>query len=169
MGSFFLIIMFCSAIHVYTDRFTDMGIIAIRPPWLRCEFLAELPLVFIFWSYTKVLDSSIWASIQGSLQSQYLFPELEATFSRKSCWGYIAMQQNVCSTASAFPVSKLRCSQVLLYYVTCMRVEDDFLKGPSYNWCNIYSTIVTFLFRHLNFWQGINVGSLPRPRPGMRF
>ena len=50
MGSFFLIIMFCSAIHVYTDRFTDMGIIVIRPPWLRCEFLAELPLVLIFWS-----------------------------------------------------------------------------------------------------------------------
>ena len=49
-GYFFLIIMFCSAIHVYTDRFTDMGIIIIRPPWLRCEFLAELPLVLIFWS-----------------------------------------------------------------------------------------------------------------------
>ena len=32
MGIFFLIIMFCSAIHVYTDRFTDMGIIVIRPP-----------------------------------------------------------------------------------------------------------------------------------------
>ena len=31
-GYFFLIIMFCSAIHVYTDRFTDMGIIVIRPP-----------------------------------------------------------------------------------------------------------------------------------------
>ena len=30
MGSFFLIIMFCSAIHVYTDRFV------IRPPRLRC-------------------------------------------------------------------------------------------------------------------------------------
>ena len=50
MGSFFLIITFCSAIHVYTDRFTDMGIIVIRPPWLRCEFLAELPLVLTFWS-----------------------------------------------------------------------------------------------------------------------
>ena len=50
MGSFFLIITFCSAIHVYTDRFADMGIIAIRPLWLRCEFLAELPLVLIFWS-----------------------------------------------------------------------------------------------------------------------
>ena len=50
LGSFFLIIMFCSAIHVYTDRFTDMGIIAIRLPWLRCEFLTELPLVLIFWS-----------------------------------------------------------------------------------------------------------------------
>ena len=49
-GYFFLIIMFCSAIHVYTDRFTDMGIIVTRPPWLRCEFLAELPLVLIFWS-----------------------------------------------------------------------------------------------------------------------
>ena len=32
MGIFFLIIMFCSAIHVYTDRFTDMGIIGIRLP-----------------------------------------------------------------------------------------------------------------------------------------
>ena len=50
MGIFFLIIMFCSAIHVYTDRFTDMSIIFIRPPWLRCEFLADLPLVLIFWS-----------------------------------------------------------------------------------------------------------------------
>ena len=50
MGIFFLIIMFCSAIHVYTDRFTDMGIIVICPPWLRCEFLAELPFVLIFWS-----------------------------------------------------------------------------------------------------------------------
>ena len=48
MGSFFLIIMFCSAIHVYTDRFADMGIIAIRPPLLRCEFHAELPFVLIF-------------------------------------------------------------------------------------------------------------------------
>ena len=47
MGIFFLIIMFCSAIHVYTDRFADMGIIVIRPPWMRCEFLAELPLVLI--------------------------------------------------------------------------------------------------------------------------
>ena len=44
---FFLIIMFCSAIHFYTDRFTDTDIIVIRPPWLRCEFLAELPLVLI--------------------------------------------------------------------------------------------------------------------------
>ena len=86
MGSFFLISMFCSAIHVYTDRFADIGIIVIRPPWLRCEFLAELPLVLIFWSSTKVLDSSIWASIQGDLQSQYLFPELEATYCRKSRW-----------------------------------------------------------------------------------
>ena len=51
MGSFFLIIMFCSAIHVYTDRFADMGIIVIRPPRVRCEFVAELPLVLIFfWS-----------------------------------------------------------------------------------------------------------------------
>ena len=50
MGIFFLIIMFCSAIHVYTDRFTDMGIIVIRPPRLRREFLAELPLVLTFWS-----------------------------------------------------------------------------------------------------------------------
>ena len=32
MGSSFLIIMFCSAIHVYTGRFTDIGIIVIRPP-----------------------------------------------------------------------------------------------------------------------------------------
>ena len=24
--------MFCSAIHVYTDRFADVGIIVIRPP-----------------------------------------------------------------------------------------------------------------------------------------
>jgi len=40
-------------------------------------------------------------------------------------------------TAAAFPVSKLRCSQVLLYYVTQMHVENHFLKGPSYNWCNI--------------------------------
>ena len=32
MDIFFLINMFCSAIHVYADRFTDMGIIAIRPP-----------------------------------------------------------------------------------------------------------------------------------------
>ena len=50
IGSFFLIITFCSAIHVYTDRFADMGIIVIRPRWLRCEFLAELSLVLIFWS-----------------------------------------------------------------------------------------------------------------------
>ena len=51
MGIFFLIIMFCSAIHVYTlDRFTDIGIIVIRPPWLRSEFLADLPLVLNFWS-----------------------------------------------------------------------------------------------------------------------
>ena len=33
IGSFFLMIMLCSAIHVYTDRFADMGIIVIRPPW----------------------------------------------------------------------------------------------------------------------------------------
>ena len=50
MGSFFLIIMFCSAIRVYADRFANKGIIVIRPPWLRCEFIAELPLVLIFWS-----------------------------------------------------------------------------------------------------------------------
>ena len=67
------------------------------PPGLRCAFLAELPLVLIFRSYTKVLNISIWASTQGSLQSQYLFPELEATYSRKSRWGCIAIHQNVCS------------------------------------------------------------------------
>ena len=50
MGSFFLIITFCSAIHDYTDRLAEMGIIAIRPPWLRCEFLTEPPLVLVFWS-----------------------------------------------------------------------------------------------------------------------
>ena len=75
----------------------DMGVIVIRPPWLRCEFLAELPLVLIFWSLSKVLDSPFWASIQGSLQSQHLFPELEATFSRKSRWGCIPIRQNACS------------------------------------------------------------------------
>ena len=34
MGIFFLIIMFCPAIHVYTVRFTDMGIIVMTfvPP-----------------------------------------------------------------------------------------------------------------------------------------
>ena len=55
----FVTMKFCSAIHVYTDRFADMGIIVIRPPWVRCEFLAELPLVLIFWLINKVLDSSI--------------------------------------------------------------------------------------------------------------
>ena len=50
MGSFFLIILFCPAIHVYTDRFAGMGIMVIRPPWLRREFLAELPVVLTFWS-----------------------------------------------------------------------------------------------------------------------
>ena len=49
-GQFFLDYYLCSAIHVYTDQFADMGIIVIRPPWLRCEFLAELPLVRIVWS-----------------------------------------------------------------------------------------------------------------------
>ena len=34
--------------------------------------------------FSKVLDSSVSASIQGSLQSQYLFPELETTYSRKA-------------------------------------------------------------------------------------
>ena len=35
VGSFFLITMFCSAIHVYTctDRFADMSITVIRPPY----------------------------------------------------------------------------------------------------------------------------------------
>ena len=28
-------------------RFTGMGIIVVRPPWVRCEFFAELPLVLI--------------------------------------------------------------------------------------------------------------------------
>ena len=52
MGSFFLIIMFCSAIHVYTtDPFLRHGHHShSSPPWLRCEFLAELPLVRICWS-----------------------------------------------------------------------------------------------------------------------
>ena len=49
-GYFFLFYYVYSAIHVYTDRFADMGIIVIRPPWLRCEFLAEAPLVHTFWS-----------------------------------------------------------------------------------------------------------------------
>ena len=52
MGIFFLdyYVLLWSAIYVYTGRFTDMGIIVIRPRWLRCEFLAELSLVLIFWS-----------------------------------------------------------------------------------------------------------------------
>ena len=32
IDSFFLIVMFCSAIHVYTDRFADMGIIVDSSP-----------------------------------------------------------------------------------------------------------------------------------------
>ena len=43
--------------------------------------LAELPpvLIFLVIISAKMLESSIWALIQGSLQSQYLFLELEAT------------------------------------------------------------------------------------------
>ena len=31
----------------YLIRFTGMGIIVVRPPWVTCEFFAELPLVLI--------------------------------------------------------------------------------------------------------------------------
>ena len=34
-GYFFLDYYVCSAIHVYTDRFTYVGIIIIRPPCLN--------------------------------------------------------------------------------------------------------------------------------------
>ena len=60
--------------------------------------LAELPpaLIFLVIISAKTLESSIWALIQGSLQSQYLFLELEATYRRKSRWRCIAIHQNVC-------------------------------------------------------------------------
>ena len=60
--------------------------------------LAELPpvLIFLVIISAKMLESSIWALIQGSLQSQYLFLELEATYRRKSRWRCIAIHQNVC-------------------------------------------------------------------------
>ena len=45
----------------------------------------------------KGAGSSMWALIRGSVQSQYLFPELEATNSSKSRWKCIAIHQNVCS------------------------------------------------------------------------
>ena len=34
-------------LHCDVIRFTGMVIIVVRPPWVRCEFLAELPLVLI--------------------------------------------------------------------------------------------------------------------------
>ena len=34
-------------LHCDFIQFTDMGIIVVRPPWVRCEFFAELPLVLI--------------------------------------------------------------------------------------------------------------------------
>ena len=60
--------------------------------------LAELPpvLIFLVIISAKMLESSIWALIQGSLQSQYLFLELEATYRRKSRWRCIEIHQNVC-------------------------------------------------------------------------
>ena len=40
MGIFFLIIMFCFTIHVYTDRFTDMAEVRIpRRAAARAHFL----------------------------------------------------------------------------------------------------------------------------------
>ena len=46
-GQFFLdyhVLLCNKTCHTYR------GIIAVRSPWLRCEFLAELPLILIFWS-----------------------------------------------------------------------------------------------------------------------
>ena len=62
---------FCENFILHCDviRFTGMVIIVVCPPWVRCEFLAELPLVLI----------------------------LEATNSSKSRWKCIAIHQNVCS------------------------------------------------------------------------
>ena len=91
MGIFFLIIMFCSAMHVYTDRSTDMSIIVIRSPlaevWIPRRAAARGHFQVL--NKGACIDSSIWASIQGSLQFQYLFPELEVAYSRKSRWGCI--------------------------------------------------------------------------------
>ena len=41
----FLIVIFCSATK--KDQFAGMGCIVVRPPWARCEFLAELLPVLI--------------------------------------------------------------------------------------------------------------------------
>ena len=80
MGSFFLIIMFCYAKHVYTDRFADMGIIVIRPPLLAEE---RIPCRAAARAQFLVINKGA-GQFYGSLQSRYLFPELEATYSRKS-------------------------------------------------------------------------------------
>ena len=34
-------------LHFDVTRFTGMGIIVVRPPWVRCKFFVELPLVLI--------------------------------------------------------------------------------------------------------------------------
>ena len=43
-GSIFPIILFCTVMLFDSQAWS---VIVVRPPWLRCEFLAELPLVLI--------------------------------------------------------------------------------------------------------------------------
>ena len=37
-------------LHCDVIQFKGMGIIVVRPPWVRCKFFAELPLVLILLS-----------------------------------------------------------------------------------------------------------------------
>ena len=70
--------------------------------------LAELPpvLIFLVIISAKMLESSIWALIQGSLQSQYLFLELEATYRRKSRWRCLAIIKMYVAGVSAKTVQR---------------------------------------------------------------
>ena len=90
---------FCDNFILLCDviRFTGMVIIVVRPPWVRCEFLAELPLVLICSHKQRCCSvlPELWYEVASNLNT--FFPELEATNSNKSRWKCIAIHQNVSS------------------------------------------------------------------------
>ena len=87
---------FCDNFVLHCDViwFTSIVIIVVRPPWVRCEFHAELPLV-LFCSHKQrcwTVLSELWYEVASNLNNFFLsWKQRTAVKVVENAWQYFKM------------------------------------------------------------------------------